>query len=106
MNEIVTIETFWKTQERETELGCGLYELIYEVDENGQSSERWKESLTTAQTPNLEIPLEAESTSVRVTFRWEAMLLDSPIFTLLPILMEMGLLENLILIGRYRCWRN
>tara|TARA_A100000164_G_scaffold206373_1_gene182987 strand:+ start:558 stop:7427 length:6870 start_codon:yes stop_codon:yes gene_type:complete len=73
MNEIVTIETFWEnTGKRDGTLVVGLYELIYEVDENGQSSERWKESLTTAQTPNLEIPLEAEATSVRVTFRWEA----------------------------------
>jgi hypothetical protein len=73
MNEIVTIETFWEnTGKRGGTLVVGLYELIYEVDENGQSSERWKESLTTAQTPNLEISLEAESTSVRVTFRWEA----------------------------------
>ena len=73
MNEIVTIETFWEnTGKRDGTLVVGLYELMYEVDENGQSSERWKESLTTAQTPNLEIPLEAEATSVRVTFRWEA----------------------------------
>jgi hypothetical protein len=73
MNEIVTIETFWEnTGKRDGTLVVGLYELIYEVDADGQSSERWQPSLTTAQTPDLEIPLEAESTSVRVTFRWEA----------------------------------
>ena len=73
MNEIVTIETFWEnTGKRDGTLIVGLYELVYEVDENGQSSERWKESLTTAQSPNLEIPLDAEATSVRVTFKWEA----------------------------------
>ena len=73
MNEIVTIETFWEnTGKRSGTLVVGLYELVYEVDENGQSSERWKESLTTAQNPNLEIPLEAEATSVRATFKWEA----------------------------------
>jgi hypothetical protein len=73
MNEIVTIETFWEnTGKRDGTLVVGLYELIYEVDADGQSSERWQPSLTTAQTPDLEIQLEAESTSVRVTFRWEA----------------------------------
>ena len=73
MNEIVTIETFWEnTGKRDGTLVVGLYELIYEVDSNGESSERWQPSLTTAQTGDMEISLAAESTSVRVTFKWEA----------------------------------
>ena len=73
MNEIVTIETFWEnTGKRDGTLVVGLYELIYEVGSDGQSSERWQPSLTTALTPDMEIPLAAESTGIRVTFRWEA----------------------------------
>jgi len=73
MNEIVTIETFWEnTGKRDGTLTVGLYELIYEVDSNGESTERWQPSLTTAQNGDMEISLPAESTSVRVTFKWEA----------------------------------
>ena len=73
MNEIVTIETFWENSgKRDGSLVVGLYELIYEVDANGESTERWQPSLTTAQTPDMEIQLAAESTSVRVSFKWEA----------------------------------
>ena len=61
-----------KTQARDGSLVAGLYELIYEVDSNGDSSERWQPSLTTAQTGDMEISLARESTSVRVTFKWEA----------------------------------
>ena len=72
-NEIVTIETFWEnTGKRDGTLTVGLYELIYEVDSNGESTERWQPSLTTAQNGDMEISLPAESTSVRVTFKWEA----------------------------------
>ena len=73
MNEIVTIETFWENPgKRDGTLVVGLYELIYEVDSNGESSERWQPSLTTAQTGDVEISLDAESTSVRYSFKWEA----------------------------------
>ena len=58
MNEIVTIETFWENPgKRDGTLVVGLYELIYEVDSNGESSERWQPSLTTAQTGDVEISL-------------------------------------------------
>ncbi|MEC7100287.1 MAG: hypothetical protein VXW80_00395, partial [Candidatus Thermoplasmatota archaeon] len=73
MNEIVNIETFWENPgKRDGTIVVGLYELIYEVDSNGESSERWQPSLTTAQTGDAEISLDADSTSVRYSFKWEA----------------------------------
>jgi hypothetical protein len=76
LGELLTLQTFWKNDgKREGTITVGLYELKPETN-------TWSPALSTLQDGNTVITLDAQSSSVLATFKWESYEAGQPLLVL------------------------
>ena len=76
LGELLTLQTFWKNDgKREGTITVGLYELKPETN-------TWSPALSTLQSGNTVITLDAQSSSVLATFKWESYEAGQPLLVL------------------------